>query len=129
MNTRKKTKVTLDDYKIFDARAAEGIAVAKALDNKTPIPHSVTVTTLRFADFLSALTPRRFELLRLSKAGKQSIAALANVTQRDISSVSKDIGKLVDLGLVSVITESDPDHGLREIVQPAVEHIEIHGRS
>jgi len=127
MNPRKKNKVTLDDFKIFDARAAKGIAVARALDNKTPIPYSVAVTTIKFTDFLSLMTPKRFELLRLSKAGKQSIATLAIKTQRDISSVSRDIAKLADLGLVNVIKESNPGHGVRKIVQPIAEHIEIHG--
>ena len=44
MSTSKKSKVTLDDFKIFDARAAKGVAVARALDNKTPIPYSTTPT-------------------------------------------------------------------------------------
>lgn len=128
MNTRKETKVTLDDFKVFDAHAAKGIAVARAIDNKTPIPYSATVTTHELADFLSALTPKRLELLRLSKAGNQSITALSAMTQRTPSSVSKDIAKLVDLGLVSVITESNPGHGVRKIVRPLVEQIEIHSK-
>lgn len=127
MSTRKKLKVTLDDFKIFDARAAKGIAVARAIDSKTTLPYSVTVTTHKFTDFLSILTPKRFELLRLSKTGNQSIAALAAATQRKPSAVSKDIAKLVDLGLVHVVIEQNPRHGVRKIVQPAAERIEIHG--
>jgi hypothetical protein len=44
MSTSKKSKVTLADFKIFDARAAKGVAVARALDNKTPIPYATTST-------------------------------------------------------------------------------------
>jgi len=95
----KKEKVTLADFRAFDARAAKGRAVADAVDAKLPIPHAVTIRAHRFAAFLNVLTPKRYELLHLAKAGQRSISELAIAAKRDPSSVSKDVAKLVDLGL------------------------------
>jgi predicted transcriptional regulator len=74
---------------------------------------------------LATLTPKRFQLLRLSKDGKRSIAELAAAAGRDPSAVSKDIAKLVELGLVSVVVESNAGHGVKKIVRPVAENIEI----
>lgn len=121
-----KQNITVDDFKSFDTRAEQGQAVARAIDTKTPIPFSVTIRAHKFADFLENLTPKRFELLRLSKAGNRSIAELAAAVRRDPSAVSKDIAKLVDLGLVRVDVETNAGHGVKKIVRPVAENIEIH---
>jgi predicted transcriptional regulator len=125
MVSEKKDKVTLDDFEMFDARAAAGRAVAHAIDNTMPIPYSVTIRAHKFEDFIATLTPKRFQLLRLSKTGKRSIAELAVAAHRDPSAVSKDIAKLVDLGLVKVVVESNAGHGTKKIVRAVAENIEI----
>jgi predicted transcriptional regulator len=125
MGDKKGAKVTPADFTMFDARAEQGRAVAHALDNEAPIPYSVTVKVHRFDDFLEVLTPKRFELLRLSRTGNRSIAELAAAADRDPSSVSKDIAKLVDLGLVTVVPESNAGHGVKKIVRPVAQNIEI----
>lgn len=126
MSTSTKPKLTIDDFKMFDARAEEGLAVARAIDNKMPIPHSITIKAHDFGKFLETLTPKRYELLRLAKKGRRSIAQLATASHRDPSAVSKDVAKLVELGLVTVITETNVGHGVKKIVQPVAENIEIH---
>jgi predicted transcriptional regulator len=125
MASSRKSRIFADDFNTFDARAEQGRAVAKAIDAETPIPHAVTIRLHKFGDFVEALTPKRFELLRLSKAGKRSIAELAVAAGRDPSAVSKDIAKLVDLGLVSVVVQPNAGHGLKKIVRPVAENIEI----
>jgi predicted transcriptional regulator len=125
MASRKKSKVIADDFKMFDSRAAQGRAVARAIDNQTPVPYSVTIRAHKFEDFIATLTPKRFELLRLSKSGKRSISDLAIATRRDPSAVSRDIAKLVDLGLVNLVIQSNAGHGVKKIVRPIAEKIEI----
>lgn len=120
-----KPQVTANDFAMFDERAVEGGEVARALDNHAPIPHAVTIRSHAFEDFVTALTPKRFELLRLSKPGNLSISDLAAAAQRDPSAVSKDIAKLVELGLVSVVIEVNAGHGVKKIVRPVARHIEI----
>lgn len=125
MANSKKPKVTLNDFRIFDARELRGREVARAIDKHEPIPHSVTIRKHRFETLMTILTPKRFELLRLSKSGKRSIAELAVAAHRDPSAVSKDIAKLADLGLVHIVIESNAGHGIKKIVRPAAENIEI----
>lgn len=126
MTSRSKPKVTLEHYQTLDARAARGRPVARAVDERLPIPYSVTIRAHKFGDFLDALTPKRFELLRLARAGKLSIGELAVAARRDPSTVSKDVAKLVDLGLVNVVIETNAGHGVKKIVRPVAENIEIH---
>jgi predicted transcriptional regulator len=125
MANSKKPQVTLEDFKMFDASAARGRAVARAIDNAKSIPYSVTVTAHKFGDFLETLTPKRFELLQLSRTGTLSISELAAAARRDPSAVSKDIAKLVDLGLVTVVVETNAGHGVKKIVRPVAENIEL----
>lgn len=125
MANSKKAKVSIDDFQMFDARASQGREVARAIDQQAPIPHAVTIRAHRFETFMNVLTPKRFELLRLSKSGKRSIAELAAAAHRDPSAVSKDIAKLAELGLVHIIVESNSGHGIKKIVRPAAENIEI----
>ncbi|MBY0339712.1 MAG: HTH domain-containing protein [Rhodocyclaceae bacterium] len=120
-----KKKITLDDFKIFDARAKVALEVARAVDEGKPIPHSVVVKSHSLETLLSTLTPKRYELLRLSRKGKYSISELAQASNRDSSTVSKDISKLVALGLVEVILTSNAGHGIKKIVRPAAKNIEI----
>jgi hypothetical protein len=42
MVNRKDAKVTLQNFEIFDERAAQGLDVARAIDHEKPIPNSVT---------------------------------------------------------------------------------------
>jgi len=58
----RKTKVTPDDFQMFDARAEQGREVARAVDRNAPMPHAVTIRVRQFETFLSILTPKRFEL-------------------------------------------------------------------
>lgn len=125
MASRKSAKVTHEDFKMFDQRASRGLAVARAIDHVKPIPHSVTIRAHQLADFLAKLTPKRIQLLQLSKSGNHSIAELAIAANRDPSAVSKDIAKLVDLGLVSVVIERNAGHGVKKVVRPVAENIEI----
>ena len=125
MPTTKKANVTAADFKAFDPRATKGRAVARAIDDGIAIPYAVTITAHKFSYFLETLAPKRFELLQLSKTGTRSITELAVAAHRDPSAVSKDIAKLVNLGLVSVVVETNAGHGVKKIVRPVAENIEI----
>ena len=51
----------------LQASASRGREVAKALDARAPeLPYAVTLTSMEFGSFISELTPKRFELLRLA---------------------------------------------------------------
>lgn len=118
-----KKRITEEDFDVFNGRAEQGMEVARALDSKRPIPHSTTVEVSGFAveDFFAALTHKRFEILRLSKKAPRSITELAKAAHRDPSAVSRDVSKLVDLGLVQVIEVSNPGHGTKKVVTPVAQ--------
>lgn len=101
-------------------------AVARALDQKADaLPFAVTFTSFEFEDFLSQLTPRRFELLRLASKGRQSIADLAQAAHRDQSAVSRDVATLSRLGLVKVELVTNEGHGRKKVVLPVASTISI----
>ena len=102
------------------------LAVARALDEKADVlPYAKTFTSYEFEDFLSQLTPKRFELLRLASKGRRSIADLATAAHRDQSAVSRDVAKLSQLGLVKVEVVTNEGHGRKKIVMPVATTISI----
>lgn len=123
------TKITLADFMAdpeLQERASKGREVARALDARAPkLPHAVTLTSVAFASFISELTPKRFELLRLAFKKRCSISELAVAVNREQSAVSKDVGRLKKLGLVTVEEVSNAGHGRKKMVIPVAESISI----
>lgn len=124
-----KAKITLADFAkstVLREHAHKSRAVARALDEKADVlPYAKTFTSYEFEDFLSQLTPKRFELLRLASKGRRSIADLAIAAHRDQSAVSRDVAKLSQLGLVKVEVVTNEGHGRKKIVMPVATTISI----
>lgn len=122
-------KVSLNDFLAdseLQVRASKGRAVAKALDARAPnLPYAVTLTSLEFGSFISELTPKRFELLRLAIKKTRSISELALAVSREQSAVSKDVARLKKLGLVRVEEVSNAGHGRKKMVIPVADSISI----
>ncbi|MBP9064050.1 MAG: MarR family transcriptional regulator, partial [Aquabacterium sp.] len=122
-----KQKITLADFAkspVLKAHAAKSKAVARALDEQAEaLPYSKVFTSFEFEDFLTQLTPKRFELLRLASKGRHSIADLATASHRNPSAVSRDVSKLSELGLVKVESVSNEGHGRKKIVMPVASTI------
>ena len=126
--TRKK-KINAADFHELDARFEAGKKVARALDAKAEsLPYAITFKEVEFAKFIAELTPMRFALLRLSKRRSRSIAELAAAAGRDTSAVSKDIAKLKNLGLVTVVDTPNAGHGVKRMVTPIAQSILIQAR-
>lgn len=122
-------KISADDFKRYRPlrdRARKGKALARALDAQADaLPFAKVLTIFEFEGFIRQLTPKRFELLRLAKQGGCSIADLALAARRDPSSVSKDVGRLSQLGLLKVALVPNAGHGLKKIVTPVATTISI----
>ncbi len=125
--TRKK--ITLADFEkspVLKAHSMKSRAVARALDERADsLPYSKVFTSFEFEDFLSKLTPKRFELLRLASKGRHSIADLATASHRNPSAVSRDVTKLTELGLVRVESVANDGHGRKKVVMPVASTISI----
>lgn len=124
-----KQKITVDDFKqdaVLSEHARKSKELARALDAKADsLPYTRVLTSYEFEDFLSQLTPKRFELLRLASKGRRSIADLAAAAHRDPSAVSKDVSRLTKLGLVKVELVQNEGHGQKKIVSPVATTISI----
>lgn len=126
MTKRKISRAEFARAPVLVAHAKRSKAVARALDeNADALPHSVVFTSLEFEQFLRTLTPKRFELLRLASKGQKSIADLALESRRDPASVSRDVSKLSELGLVKVEAVVNEGHGRKKIVSPVASTISI----
>jgi predicted transcriptional regulator len=124
-----KRKISAKDFQAdssLSLRSQKSRAVARALDqNADRLPHAMVFTSFQFEEFLSQLTPKRFELLRIASKGEHSIATLAVASQRDPSAVSRDVSALAKLGLVSVLSVVNDGHGQKKIVRPIASTIAI----
>jgi predicted transcriptional regulator len=122
-------KITVQDFKndpVLSERSRKSREVARALDAKADrLPYSQIFTIYEFEEFLSQLTPKRFELLRLASKGGKSIAELAAASRRDQSVVSKDVASLSRLGLVKVEEVINHGHGRKKVVTPVASTIAI----
>jgi len=124
-----KQKISLADFvksPTLKTRSIQSKAVARALDARAEsLPYAKVFTSFEFEDFLTQLTPKRFELLRLASKGQHSIADLALASHRNPSAVSKDVSKLSALGLVKVESVSNEGHGRKKVVMPVASTISI----
>ena len=125
----KKRKISTTDFatnSVLKERSGKSKAVARALDKKAhALPFARVFNSFEFEDFLTQLTPKRFELLRIASKGRHSIADLASASQRNPSAVSRDIAKLSALGLVKVESVSNQGHGQKKVVLPVANTISI----
>jgi predicted transcriptional regulator len=124
-----KQKITLADFAkspVLKAHSTKSKAVARALDEQADsMPYAKVFTSLEFEDFLTQLTPKRFELLRMASKGRYSIADLATASHRNPSAVSRDVSKLSALGLVKVESVSNEGHGRKKVVMAVASTISI----
>jgi predicted transcriptional regulator len=123
------TRISREDFaasKTLREHSRRSREVARALDAKSEVlPYARVFTSVEFEEFLTALTPKRFELLRLAIKRRRSISDLAVAAHREASAVSRDIAKLQQLGLVRVELVSNPGHGQMKIVTPVATQISI----
>jgi predicted transcriptional regulator len=85
-----------------DAFIGRARAAFKAAAQGEDLPERDHLSFQDLSTFLSALSPKRCELLgHLHRSGPRSIRALAAATDRDYKSVHGDLAKLMELGLVA----------------------------
>ena len=124
-----KTKISIEDFKsdrTLNQHSRKSKEVARALDAKAEtLPYAKVFTSYEFEEFVSQLTPKRMELLRLASKRGRSITDLALAAKRDPSAVSKDVVCLSNLGLLRVDAVRNDGHGQKKIVTPVASTISI----
>lgn len=128
MTARKISQQSFAQDKSLSEHTRRSKEVARALDAKAnALPYARRFTSIEFEEFVTELTPKRLELLRLAIKRRRSIGELATASHRDQSAVSRDVARLQELGLVNVESVPIPGHGQMKIVTPVVTRITIDG--
>jgi predicted transcriptional regulator len=81
-----------------------------------------------FADplhMMQCLTAERIRLFQTVRAKRLSVSALAEELGRNRGSVTRDVNKLKQFGLVRLREEVNPGHGVVKIVEPVAAKVEL----
>ncbi|MGA2755003.1 MAG: helix-turn-helix domain-containing protein [Terracidiphilus sp.] len=71
------------------------------------------------------MTVQRVRLLQTARKKKLSISALAEELGRNRGSVTRDVNKLKQFGLIRLREETNPGHGIVQVVEPVAKKIEM----
>jgi len=71
------------------------------------------------------MTAQRMRLFQTARRKRLSISALAAQLGRNRGSVTRDVNKLKQFGLVRLREEVNPGHGVVQIVEPIAKKIEM----
>ena len=124
--TTKISKADFANSKVLREHARRSRAVARALDAQADaLPHARWIISIDMEEFVTQLTLKRFELLRLAVKRRRSINELASASRREPSAVSRDVATLQKLGLVRVELVANPGHGQMKMVTLVATRIAI----
>ena len=68
---------------------------------------------------------QRMRLFQTARKKKLSISALAEELGRNRGSVTRDVNKLKQFGLIRLREQTNPGHGVVQIVEPVAKKIEM----
>lgn len=71
------------------------------------------------------MTVQRLRLFQTARKRKMSITALAEELGRNRGSVTRDVNKLKQFGLIRLREKVNPGHGVVQIVEPVAKKIEM----
>jgi predicted transcriptional regulator len=83
---------------------------------------------ITFADplhMLECLTAERIRLCQVARKKRLSISALAEELGRNRGSVTRDLNKLKQQGLIRLREEVNPGHGVVQIVEPVAQKFDL----
>lgn len=83
---------------------------------------------LNFEDplhMLECLTAERIRICQVARKKRLSISALAQELGRNRGSVTRDVNKLKQFGLIRLREEVNPGHGKVQIVEPVAQKFEM----
>jgi predicted transcriptional regulator len=76
-------------------------------------------------DMMECLTAQRVRLCQTVRKKRLSISALAEELGRNRGSVTRDVNKLREFGLLRLREEINPGHGIVQIVEPVAQRFEM----
>ena len=117
-----KTKIFADG---FEGHMKRSLARAAKMERGEPLEAERIFTFADPLDMLECLTAQRFRLIQVVRKKRLSVAALAEELGRNRGSVTRDVNKLKEFGLVRLREEVNPGHGVVKIVEPVAAKVEL----
>jgi predicted transcriptional regulator len=110
-----KTKIFADG---FEGHVRRSLARLERREKGERIPSQRTITFADPLHMMECLTAQRMRLCQVARKKRLSIAALAVELGRNRGSVTRDVNRLKQLGLIRLREEVNPGHGVVQIVEP-----------
>lgn len=117
-----KVVIRTGDDKDFFARAK---AAARKADRGERLEKAMTFSFEDPAQMFAVLSETRRKLMQEVMTEPKSISQLVQVLHRDRTAITRDIGKLEELGLLVSLRQANPGHGIQKFVQSVAPKIEL----
>ena len=102
-----------------------GTKRARPLDKCELIASEVGIMFADPLDMLECLTRERVRVCEAARTHPMSISGLAEALGRDRKSVTQDVSKLAELGIIRLRDRVNPGHGKARIVEPVARKFEL----
>lgn len=109
----------------FDGHVRRSLERARQRENGRRLEPEKVITFADPLDMMECLTVQRIRLCQTVRAKRLSITALAKELGRNRGSVTRDVNKLRQYGLLRLREEVNPGHGIVQIVEPAAQRFEV----
>jgi predicted transcriptional regulator len=117
-----KTKI-FDDG--FEGHVKRSLTRAKERQRGAKLEAEKILTFADPLDMMECLTAQRVRLCQTVRKKRLSISALAEELGRNRGSVTRDVNKLREFGLLRLREEVNPGHGIVQIVEPVAQRFEM----
>lgn len=117
-----KVIIRTGDAKGFFARAK---AAARKADRGERLEKAMTFSFEDPAQMFAVLSKTRRKLMQEVMTEPKSISQLVEVLHRDRTAITRDVGKLEELGLLVTNRQINPGHGIQKFVKSVAPKIEL----
>jgi predicted transcriptional regulator len=117
-----KTKIFADG---FEGHAKRSLDRAARRERGERLESERIITFADPLHMMQCLTAERIRLCQVARKKRLSISALAAELGRNRGSVTRDVNKLKQFGLLRLREEINPGHGVVQIVEPVAEKFDM----
>ena len=117
-----KTKIFADG---FEGHAKRSLDRAARRERGERLESERIITFADPLHMMQCLTAERIRLCQVARKKRLSISALAEELGRNRGSVTRDVNKLKQFGLLRLREEINPGHGVVQIVEPVAEKFDM----
>ncbi len=117
-----KTKVFHDG---FEGHVSRSLERATKRDRGERMEGEKIITFADPLDMMECLTVQRIRICQVVRTKRLSISALAEELGRNRGSVTRDVNKLRQFGLLRLREQVNPGHGVVQIVEPAAQRLQM----